>query len=203
MDKFLLIKGETEYKKQNLYDKIFIVFVVLIFAFFFFVTQFWISISVVQMNSMANTLLPNDKLITDRLATPSRGDIIVFKYDENTDYIKRVIAVENQTVYNDKNGNVFIEYLDKNGKLVTEKLTEDYVKGGSPTYKNLCDFYIDEQNSLFRVEVKKGELFVMGDNRLVSIDSREFGCISISQVNGVVHEFWVKNKEFTGKIFRS
>ena len=202
MDKFLLVRKQIENKKQNLYDRIFIVFVILLISFLYFVTQFWVSISVVQMNSMANTLMPNDKLITDRLATPKRGDIIVFKYDENADYIKRVIAVENQTVYNDKFGDVFVEYLDKNGKKVVEKLNEDYIKGGSPTYKNMSDFYIDEQNSLFRVEVKKGELFVMGDNRLVSIDSRDFGCISIEQVNGVVHDFWVNNKEIIGKIFK-
>ena len=42
----------------------------------------------------------------------------------------------------------------------------------------------------------------MGDNRLVSVDSRDFGCISIDQVSGVVHEFWVKNKEFTTKIIK-
>ena len=202
MDKNLLIKNQTEYKKEVLYDRIFIGVVLFILAFFFFVTQFWISISVVQMNSMQNTLQPNDKLITDRLATPKRGDIIVFKYDENTDYIKRVIAVENQTVYNDKFGDVYIEYFDKNGKKIVELLEEPYIKNNSHTYKNLSDFYIDEENSLFRVEVKKGELFVMGDNRLVSIDSRDFGCISIDQVSGVVHEFWVKNKEFIGKIFR-
>ena len=202
MDKFLLVKKEIEYKKEVFYDRIFVGFLVLVLAFFFFLTQFWVSISVVQMNSMANTLLPNDKLITDRLAKPQRGDIIVFKYDENTEYIKRVIAVENQTVYNDKRGDVFLEYVDKNGKLVTERLNEDYVKDFSPTYKNLCDFYIDAENSLFRVEVKKGELFVMGDNRLVSVDSRDFGCISIDQVSGVVHEFWVKNKEFTTKIIK-
>ena len=202
MDRFLLNSKETEYKKQSLYDRIFIIAVILILAFLFFLTQFWISISVVQMNSMANTLRPNDKLITDRLATPNRGDIVVFEYSENVNYIKRVIAVENQTVYNDKYGNVYLEYLDKNGKLITEKLNEDYVKDGTSTYKNLCDFYIDHEKSLFRVEVKKGQLFVMGDNRLVSIDSRDFGCISIDQVSGVVHEFWVENKEFLTKIIK-
>ncbi len=200
MDKLLLVRNEIEYKKQDLYDKIFIGFVISILAFFFFLTQFWVSISVVQMNSMADTLMPNDKLVTDRLATPKRGDIIVFKYDENSDYIKRVIAVENQTVYNDRFGNVFLEYYNKNGELVVEELNETYKKGS--TFKNMSDFYIDEENSLFRVEVKKGELFVMGDNRLVSVDSREFGCISIDQVKGVVHQFWVDNKELVGKIFR-
>ncbi len=201
MDRFLLKSKETEYKKQSLYDRIFIIAVILILAFLFFLTQFWISISVVQMNSMANTLKPNDKLITDRLATPNCGDIVVFEYSENVNYIKRVIAVENQTVYNDKYGNVYLEYLDKNGKTVTEKLNEPYVRDSLPTYKSLTDRYIDEENSLFRVEVKKGELFVMGDNRLVSLDSRDFGCISIDKVSGVVHQFWVDNKDLINNIF--
>ena len=202
MDKFLLVKSQIEYKKQNLYDRIFTVSIILVLAFFFFVSQFWISISVVQMNSMQNTLQPNDKLITDRLASPKRGDVIVFNYDENTSYIKRVIAVENQTVYNDKNGDVFIEFVDKNGQIKTEKLIENYVKDSSPTYKNLnTDFYTDEENCLFRVQVKKGELFVMGDNRLVSVDSRNFGCIKTSQVTGVVSEYWIKYKDITTKIF--
>lgn len=173
----------------------------MLLLFFYFVAQFWVSISVVKMNSMCDTLMENDKLITDRLAKPNRGDIIVFSYDENTDYIKRVIAVEGQTVYNDKKGNVYLEYTNKNGKIVTEKLEESYLKENSITYKNLCAYYINEETSLFRVEVKKGELFVMGDNRLVSVDSREFGVISTSQVNGVVHQFWVDNKDITTKIF--
>ena len=202
MDKLLLVRKQTEYKKQVVYDRIFIGFVLIVLAFFFFLTQFWISISVVQMNSMANTLKPNDKLITDRLATPKRGDIIVFNYSETTSYIKRVIAVENQTVFNDKQGNVYLEYLDKNGKTITQKLSEPYVKNSLPTYKHLSDKFIDDENSLFRVEVKEGQLFVMGDNRLVSIDSRDFGCISIDQVTGVVHEFWVQNKDLVGKIFK-
>lgn len=200
MDKFLLVKSEIEYKKERLFDSIFIIFAIVIFAFLFFVSQFWISISVVQMNSMANTLKPNDKLITDRLAVPKRGDVIVFKYDENTDYIKRIIAVEGQTVYNDKEGNVYLEFV-KDGKTVTEKLNETYVKDNLPTYKHLSSSFIDEENSLFRVEVKKGELFVMGDNRLVSIDSRDFGCITLDKVTGVVHDFWIENKSLITKIF--
>lgn len=201
MENFMLIDNQTKYKKQNLIDIIFTISVIVLLLFFYFVSQIWVSISVVKMDSMNDTLMENDKLVTDNLAKPKRGDIIVFSHDENTDYIKRVIAVEGQTIYNDEKGNVYLEFVDKSGNIVKEALEEPYLNENMKTYKNLSDFYLSEEVSLFRVEVKKGELFVMGDNRLVSRDSREFGSISTSQVKGVVHQFWVDNKDIINKIF--
>ena len=201
MEDNFLTENQTKNKKHKVIDIILLVSIIVVVLFFFFVSQFWVSISVVKMSSMNNTLMENDKLLTDNLAKPKRGDIIVFSYDENSDFIKRVIAVEGQTIYNDKNGNVYLEYLDEKGNVVNELLNEPYVKDGLKTYKNLSDFFLDEEVSLFRVEVKKGELFVMGDNRLVSVDSRDFGVISISQVKGVVHQFWVDNKDIITKLF--
>ena len=122
MEDNILIENQTKNKKHKVIDIIFLVSIIVVVLFFFFVSQFWVSISVVKMSSMNNTLMENDKLLTDNLAKPKRGDIIVFSYDENSDFIKRVIAVEGQTIYNDKNGNVYLEYLDEKGNVVNELL---------------------------------------------------------------------------------
>jgi signal peptidase I len=86
-------------------------------------------------------------------------------------YIKRVIGLPEEHIQIE-NGNVYVE-----GML----LTEDYLQSGVTTTSTvLTDFTVPE-----------GYLFVMGDNRPDSMDSREFGCIPISKVEGKVWiRFW-------------
>ena len=140
--------------------------VMLISAFFFRHT-------VVDGISMESTLYNEEHLIiSDLFYTPKRGDIIVFA--DYTTYIKknlvkRVIAIEGDTVKITKSGEVYV-----NGKL----LEEDYV-------------YIDNPNYSYRtleIKVPEGELFVMGDHRNESVDSRDpyVGTISVDAVLGRV-----------------
>lgn len=150
----------------------------------------------VQQSSMENTLFNNQQLIVDKLsynfAEPKRGDIIIFLEDEekgtivddaltivdgivsmfsdnkvvdekNNRLVKRVIGVAGDEV-DIKDGYVYL-----NG----EKLEEPYAKG-------------ETLNGEFKLPVKIGEneLFVLGDNRMVSKDSRKFGLINCKQVEG-------------------
>lgn len=126
--------------------------------------------TVVDGGSMDNTLHDGENLIiSDLFYTPKTGDIIVFE-DYHTPFrkplIKRVIATGGQTVAIVPTG----VYVD--GSL----LEEDYVHTAAGyRYTPMTEFTVPE-----------GMIFVMGDHRDNSTDSRSFGCISEESVLGRV-----------------
>ncbi len=126
---------------------------------------------IVQGSSMEPTINDKDYLLISRQAykigEPERGDVVVFPHHQGTEdalYIKRVIAIPGDHL-KIKNGKVYI-----NNKLQDE----EYLADGTQTSGNI-DFTIPE-----------GEIFVMGDNRGNSSDSRSFGTVSIEDVTGKV-----------------
>lgn len=126
--------------------------------------------------SMYPTISPNNYLIVNKIpylaGEPERGDIIVFKAHiysdsgEEKDLIKRVIGIENDVI-EIKDGVVY-----RNG----EALDESYIYGGV-TPGDMTPFTVD-----------KGYIFVMGDNRPNSMDSRDpsIGEIAVSDILGRV-----------------
>ena len=130
--------------------------------------------TIVKESSMEPTLYENNYLLLARqiyrFEKPQRGDIIVFHSDLVTAggkeklLIKRIIGLPGDVI-TIANGNVYL-----NGN----KLTETYIKDGT-TDGEIIDF-----------EVPEGELFVMGDNRLVSVDSRSaaVGTVKLDRVLG-------------------
>lgn len=126
----------------------------------------------VDGESMNNTLQDQDRVIsTNFFYTPARGDIVVIQADKVPNYvthkygepiIKRVIALAGDTIKFDfDNGEV---YLRKAGESDFELLEEDYI--AAPTYNSL-DRHTGEEHT-----VPEGCVFVMGDNRNNSLDSR-------------------------------
>ncbi|HET8522145.1 MAG TPA: signal peptidase I [Thermomicrobiales bacterium] len=105
---------------------------------------------------------------------PERGDIIVFNPPVNPPsskpYIKRVIAVAGETV-TFENGSVYID---------GQKLDEPYINSG------ITD--CDGRYEYCDVTVPQGKIFVLGDNRQNSSDSRVFGPVSI---NSIIGKAWV------------
>jgi signal peptidase I len=153
---------------------------VLTFLIFWVIQSFVAQPYRVQGESMERTLEPDQYVLVDKLTprwdTYKRGDIVVFHPPANwvqeggEPYIKRVIGVGGDTVEL-KDGAVYVNgvkldepyvYQDANGR---PQPTEDLVGVG-------------------RWAVPDGELFLMGDHRGNSADSREFGPVAIDQVIG-------------------
>ena len=137
------------------------------------VMSFFFRIIDVDGPSMEPTLINTDKVvITDLFYTPHQGDIVVISHGERYDkaLIKRVIATPGQDLKIDfENNKVYVD-----GEL----LDEDYIQGVT----KLGDRPADEVNGI----VPEGKVFVMGDNRTVSLDSRfnEVGLINVSDIIG-------------------
>lgn len=110
-------------------------------------------------------------LISLRLQDPKVGDVLVFKAppDPEKDYIKRVIAIPGDTV-SIKDGLVYV-----NGKQLDES---GYLSSTVKTYSGA--FLADGET----ITVPKDEYFVMGDNRVYSSDSREWGFVKKSELIG-------------------
>ncbi len=122
---------------------------------------------VVQGPSMEPTLVDGERLLVSkiayRLGEPKRGDVIVLRYPLNPskDYIKRVVAVEGDTVEL-RLGRLYI-----NGQLKEEP------------YVHFPGLY-----NMASVAVPENTVFVMGDHRTNSEDSRFFGSVKEELVKG-------------------
>ena len=153
--------------------------VLLLFSFAF-------RICVVDGSSMNNTLQNQEKVLTTNLFySPKSGDIVVF-YENNIHekpLVKRVIATEGQTVeINFNTGKVYID---------GEVLSEDYVylSTGRLEYGMIYQNpNFDRETKIFKVTIPADCIFVMGDNRNGSDDSRNqsIGFISEQQIMGKV-----------------
>ena len=123
--------------------------------------------------SMNGTLDNGDIVVSVKSSNMKTGDVIAFYYNNNI-LVKRVIAGPGDWVDIDKDGNVFVN---------NEKLSEPY----------LDDKAYGETNIELPYQVPDGRIFVMGDNRKVSIDSRNtsIGCVSEEQIVGkIVYRVW-------------
>ena len=132
----------------------------------------------VSSGSMEDTLLEGDYIFVNKLAyqsaTPKAGDIIVFEnpFDASRDYIKRIAAVEGQTV----------EVIDKvvyvDGKVAP---IPQLSKNSDP---KIFPGVLSVRDNFGPLMVPMGQFFVMGDNRDNSQDSRYWGCVDKSYIKG-------------------
>ena len=164
-----------------------------------FVTSFFVKHAVVDGGSMLNTLEHGDVLlISDVFYTPEPGDVIVFedhtleKEVYRKPLVKRVIAVEGQKVTVKRDG-IYVSYADDPSK----PLYEPYVFTDDPYYEYVTNvarvsteimalesFGYNEEGYWFIVP--EGEIFVLGDHRDDSTDSRTVGTIRTDAVLGKV-----------------
>jgi signal peptidase I len=153
---------------------------VLTLIIFFVIQNFVAQPYQVQQQSMERTLEPGQYVLVDKL-TPrwddfGRGDVVVFSppdtwTTDNTPFIKRVIGVAGDTVEIKDDGLVYV-----NGTALEEPYTYKNAEGVNEPTTSSAD-----QRSWV---VPAGQLFVMGDHRQRSADSRVFGPINTSDVVG-------------------
>ncbi len=157
------------FKADGIFE--FVEMLVFTFAAVLLVLSFVFRHSVVDGGSMKNTLHHGEHLIiSDLFYEPERFDIIVFE-DRSTGFdepmIKRVIALGGETVEINTLGEVRV-----NGEL----LEESYTYVGNPMYAYRTMTYV----------VPEGQVFVMGDHRDDSYDSRFYGAIDEDTILGKV-----------------
>ncbi len=148
----------------------------------------------VDGSSMYDTLEDGQQVATMGLFyKPAQGDIVVFHLtDSNNDslnkpLVKRVIATENQTIIIDfKAGTVTVDgkQLEENYISLLKNVNGVYEEIGKYTEKAQYNMNGD----VFTLTVPEGKVFVMGDNRNDSLDSRfeVVGCVDIRRILGKV-----------------
>lgn len=127
-------------------------------------------------NSMSPTLDSKDIVVSVKTADLRQGDICCLYYNNHI-LVKRVIGVPGDVIAMDDDGNVFV-----NGNLIDEPYLKEKALGE-------CDIE-------FPFTVPEQTLFVLGDNRATSVDSRNslIGCISIDEIVGkIVFRIWPLN----------
>lgn len=137
------------------------------------VATLWLPVLQIYGNSMTPTLMDGDILFTVKTADLEQGDIVAFYYN-NKILVKRVIAGAGDWVDIDLDGNVFVNSVE---------LDEPY----------LSDRAYGDCNIELPYQVPDGRIFVMGDHRSTSVDSRNtsVGCVAQEQIVGkIVFRIW-------------
>lgn len=134
------------------------------------VLTFFLRLVDVSGTSMLQTLQNHDKVIvTNFMYTPAQGDIVVISHGAHYSdpLIKRVIATEGQTLD--------IDFEKETVTVDGVTLTEDYIQG-----------HTKESDGEIPAVIPEGKVFVMGDNRTVSMDSRSstIGLIDVDDIIG-------------------
>lgn len=177
-------------KEKNFFKNTIISIISFLFLLLFINTYF-VSVTKISGESMFPTFTTGDQVMFSKISTYSpssykHGDIVVCRFgmkeynsekndfvqNNTSTYIKRIIAMEGDTV-EIADGKVFVNDKD---------ITEQY--WGTTEVKD----------TLLRLKVRKGHVFVIGDNINNSIDSRVVNCIPYSNLLGkVIYKIQYKN----------
>jgi signal peptidase I len=143
-------------------------------ASYFFISHFVLQSVKVVGRSMVPSLYDSQHYLLNRwiyyVRSPRQSDIVVLRDPSDNGYsVKRVIAAPGDSIYL-KDGNVYV-----NGC----KLRETYLAPGTPTFT-------DTKHHDQLILCGKGQYFVLGDNRMNSIDSRNYGPVPRQNILGPI-----------------
>jgi signal peptidase I len=191
----------TEKKKSKVQEYIEAIIIAILIAVF--IRTFIIQAFKIPSRSMVPTMLVGDHLLVNKfiygvkipyfrktiipITDPRRGDIIVFIYpnDRSKDFIKRVIGIGGDKI-EIKNKKIFI-----NGKEYTDKY-------GIYSDSVIYPAAMQPRDNYGPVTVPQGSLFVMGDNRDESADSRFWGFVDLKDVEGkafIIYWSWDREEQ--------
>ena len=137
---------------------------IIIIVIVVFIRTFIVTPVKVNGSSMYPTLDGNEIMLLNKLGAIDRFDIVVVKLEgESNNLIKRVIGMPGETV----------EIINSKIYINGEVLDDDY--GYGSTY------------SIDSITLGDDEYFILGDNRVVSIDSRAFGKVSRDEIKGTTN----------------
>ena len=146
---------------------------------------YWVEAFAIPTNSMQETLLAGDRILVDKLFVdlkrPTRGSVAVFySPDEQAiTYVKRVIAIAGDTIE-----------IKENQVFVNDLLQQEPYAAFLEENAASLQFAPQLQNYPKR-EVTADHVFVLGDNRWASLDSRSFGMVPVENLVGVARIiFW-------------
>jgi signal peptidase I len=197
-----VVENEYTEKKGALRENIEAILVAIVIALF--IRTFVVQAFKIPSGSMKQTLLVGDHILVNKFEygvkmpyfdktiipfkSPQRGDIVVFKYplDPDKDFIKRVIGIP---------GDV-IEIRDKKLFLNGNPVSHDY---GMYTDPRILGDNARPRDNFGPITVPPHSLFVMGDNRDESFDSRFWGFVDYKALQGKAFIiYWSWDKENFG-----
>ncbi len=141
------------------------------------VAVLWLPVLQIYGESMQPTLFEEEFVVSIKGSDMETGDLVAFYYN-NKILIKRVIAQAGQWVDIDEDGTVYVDNVKINEPYLNDKALGE------------CDIKLPYQ-------VPENRVFVMGDNRSVSVDSRSttIGCVAVEQLVGkIVFRIWPLDK---------
>ncbi|MFC4738353.1 signal peptidase I [Bacillus daqingensis] len=160
--------------------------VLIVAVFSFIVREFMFTNYIVYGQSMMPTIRDGERIIVNKIGydfmEPERFDLIIFHADEESDYIKRIIGLPGDDLYYEA------DTLYVNGEPVEEEfLEESRTENGSDYFTD--DFQLEDLTD--EQTVPDGHVFVLGDNRQNSIDSRQIGYVPMEEIVGRANmAFW-------------
>lgn len=183
--------------KLNILLNVLIVLVIFVLVFeIYFMTNY--SGVYVDGESMECTLVDGDYVYIDKHAKPDYGDIVVVYLNSEEKYIiKRAVAFGGDRV-KIVDGQLQIMY---SGTKEFVKIEETYL---SDDHNKIKDSYPYDKDGKFisdGEEVDDGCIFLLGDNRDNSFDSRKFGSLPMENLDGVVTKWSLEHKSFCTKFY--
>ena len=216
------MKEETKAKMKDIFEWIYCIVIAVVIALL--IKYFLGTPTVVKQTSMVPTLKQNERLLLNRITRtlkkePKRGEIVTFEAPSKMSYKADEVNKDNPVAEykNEPNGIMakFLyhvveiaktSYIERviglPGDHVEIKDGKVYLNGEEYHEGYLADDVIttDLEGLFTDVVVPEGTVFVMGDNREHSADSRRFGCIPIEKLEGTVSiRIWPLNK--FGKVY--